>query len=80
MATNNGRPFFRMAREFPVRTLLFTFGPLVFALLQLVNGYVNDASLPFTGAFALVVVAFAVLVTQYHLAKFRVSRVSRVEE
>jgi len=79
MGTNNERPFFRMARAYPVRTFLFTFGPVAFALVQLANSYLNDASLVVTLGFAVVVVAFAVLATQYHLAQFRLSRVAQAE-
>lgn len=66
--------FGEMLREFPARTALFTFGPLAFAALQLVNGYLNEASLSLMAVLAAVMVAFSVVTTQYHLAIFRVSR------
>lgn len=68
--------FAAMAREFPVRTALFTLGPLAFALVQLFNGVAYDVSLLLAGAFALVLLAFAVQVNRYHLATYRRSAVS----
>lgn len=69
--------FAEMAREFPVRTSVFTLVPLAFALSQLANSYVNGESLLYTGAFAVAVVAYAALVNRYHLAAFQRSRLSR---
>lgn len=66
----------QMARKFPVRTGLFTVGPVVFALLQLANSYVHDVSLLFAGVLAVVMLGFSVLVTRYHLAVFRRTTVS----
>ncbi len=63
--------FFRMAREFPVRTSLFTFGLPVFALLQLLNGFIYNGSLVFIGLFAVLVTAVSVNLTQYYIAVYR---------
>ena len=63
--------FFRMAREFPLRTGIFTFGLPAFALLQLINGYVHDGALAYIGVFAVLVVAYSVMLTQYHVAAYR---------
>ncbi|MGQ4557166.1 hypothetical protein [Halobellus sp. GM3] len=63
--------FVQMAREFPVRTLIFTFGLPIFALAQVVNGYVNEGSLALLGALALLTVAFSVHLTRYQLAVYR---------
>ena len=69
--------FFRMAREFPVRTGIFTLGLPAFALLQLINGIVYDGSLAFIGIFAAVAVAFSVQLTRYHVAVYRREKLVR---
>ena len=63
--------FVRMAREHPVRTGLFSLGVPLFALLQLINGLVYDGSLPFIAGFGLLMVAYSVQFTRYHLAAYR---------
>lgn len=68
--------FFRMAREFPVRTGIFSFGLPVFALLQLVNGIVYDGSLPAIAIFAVVMVVYSVQITRYHVAAYRRKRLA----
>lgn len=69
--------FVRMAREFPVRTALFTFGLPVFALLQLLNGLLHGGSLPFIGGFLALTVACSVLLARYQLAVYRRRLLSR---
>lgn len=69
--------FVRMAREFPVRTAIFTFGLPVFALAQLINGYVHGGALAVIGAFAVVAVACSVALTRYHVAVYRRERLVR---
>lgn len=69
--------FAAMAREYPVRTALFTAGPLAFALVQFYNGVAHDVSLLGAGAVAVALLAFAVQVNRYHLAAFRRSTASR---
>lgn len=69
--------FFRMAREFPIRTGIFTFGLPVFALLQLLNGLVHGGSLVIIAGFAVLAVACSVLLTQYQLAIYRRKRLTR---
>ncbi|WP_224449330.1 hypothetical protein [Haloprofundus salilacus] len=69
--TNQMDLFFRMAREFPVRTGIFTFGLPLFALLQLINGIVYGGSLPLIGLFAALTAAYSVHVTTYHVAAYR---------
>jgi len=69
--------FIRMAREFPVRTGLFTFSLPVFALLQLLNGILHGGSLPFIGGFVVLAIACSVLLGQYQLAVYRQRRLSR---
>lgn len=60
-----------MVRAAPVRSLLVTGVPVVLALAQLANSFVNDLSLVASVAFALVVVGFGVLLTQYNFVRLR---------
>ena len=69
--TDDWDVFIRMAREFPVRTGIFTFGLPVFGLLQLINGVVYDGSLLFIGVFAALMVAYSIQLTRYHIATYR---------
>lgn len=72
MATRDGNSFGKMARTYPFRTALFTLGPVVLGLAQFVNGYLNDGSLLVAATLLALMTAFAVLVTRYHLATFRI--------
>lgn len=74
MGTNDDVTFAEMARDLPARTALFTFGPPVFWLLQLANGYLNGGSLPLIGVLGAVMFAFAALTTRYNMARYRLSR------
>jgi hypothetical protein len=67
--------FLEMAEEYPVRTIVFTFVPLLFTLLQIMN-YVHGGSLLLTGGFTLAVVVYTVLIHQYHLAAYRRAKLS----
>lgn len=69
--TDDRDAFIRMAREFPVRTGIFTFGLPLFALFQLINGVVYEGWLLGIGAFAVLMVACSVQLTRYHLAAYR---------
>ncbi|WP_418282546.1 hypothetical protein [Halorubrum sp. DTA98] len=69
--------FIRMAREFPIRTSLFTFSLPVFALLQLLNGVLHGGSLLYIGSFVVLAIASSVLLAQYQLAVYRQQRLSR---
>jgi hypothetical protein len=60
-----------MTRQFPVRTLLCSFGLSLFALFQLVNGYVHQGPLGVIGLLSLLTVAFSVKLTQYQVAVYR---------
>lgn len=68
--------FVRMAREFPVRTGIFTFGLPLFACLQMLNGVVHKGSLLAIGFFSVLVVVCSVQLTQYHIAVYRRQRLS----
>lgn len=76
MAVRDQPSFAHMCRAFPVRTGLFTLGPLAVAAAQLVNASVNGGSLLAVVAVAAVTCAFSLLVTRFHLAAFRRRRVS----
>lgn len=69
--TDDYDAFCQMASEFPIRTGIFTFGLPVFALLQLINGFVHDAALAYIGLFAALAVAVSVMLTRYHVAVYR---------
>ncbi|WP_262178887.1 hypothetical protein [Haloarcula laminariae] len=75
--TNQVDVLVRMAREFPVRTGIFTIGLPLFALLQLVNGIVYGGSLPMIGLFAASLIAFSVQLTGYHVASYRRAELSQ---
>lgn len=76
MATRDDVTFGKLARTFPGRTALFTFGPVLFGIAQFVNGYLNDGSLPVAATLLAVMVAFSVLVTRYHMTTFRIRRLT----
>lgn len=76
--TDDYRAFVRMASEFPLRTAIFTFGLPVFALLQLVNGFVHDGSILYIGGFSVLAVVFSVMLTRYHVAIYRRKKLTRV--
>lgn len=76
MATRESVSFDKMARTFPGRTALFTAGPVLFGLVQFVNGYLNDGSLLFAATLLSLMVAFSVLVTRYHMTTFRIRQLT----
>lgn len=69
--------FVRMAREYPLRTTIYTFGLPLFGLVQLVNGYVHGGALQYIGLFCVVAVAWSVLLTRYHVATYRRESLTR---
>lgn len=74
MATRRRPSFASMCRTFPMRTALFTAGPLLFGVAQLLNAYVHGTGLLGPAAVTGLLLVFSLLVTQYHLASFRVTR------
>ena len=62
----------RMVRAHPLRTGLFSVGPILFGLIQMVNSYVNDGSVLFAAFFLAVMAAFAAMATRYHVVSYRV--------
>lgn len=71
MATVEPVTFGDMFRAAPVRSALLTLLPLSIAVFQLVNSVYNDLSFAISIPFALVIVSFAYVLTQYSLARFR---------
>jgi hypothetical protein len=62
--------FLSMARDYPVRTALFSAGPPFAGLLILANFYVHGRSLVFPAIFALLLLTYSVMVTQYYLTVY----------
>ena len=77
-AANDRDAFVQMASEFPVRTVIYTFGLPAFGLLQLINGLVHDGSVVYIGLFAALLVVFSVMLTRYHVAIYRRKKLNRV--
>jgi hypothetical protein len=71
---------FTLARADPGRVITYSFLPLLVAGAQLFNGFYHDVSLLYPGAFAMSLVAFAVLATQYHVAAHRVTEARRTAD
>ena len=71
MATRDRPSFREMCRAFPVRTGIFTVGPLAVGVAQLFNAVAHGANLPLVALIVAGMVAYSVLVTNYHLAMFR---------
>ncbi|WP_293028437.1 hypothetical protein [Natronococcus sp.] len=66
------RPSFReLFRTEPGTSALLSVAPLALAAGQLANGYLNDLSPIVTLSFAVVMVAFAVVATDHHAARYR---------
>lgn len=67
----------RMVRTHPVRTGLFTVGPIIFGLLQFFNSFLNDGSILFALAFCVAMGVFSAMVTRYHLVTFRLTQLTK---
>lgn len=76
MADDCDVTFEAMARQFPVRTGVYTVGPPVVGLAQLVNSYVHGVPLWYAALFTVGLLAFSVIVTRYQLASYRVAQVT----
>lgn len=61
-------------RAEPAKSFLLAVGPLVLAVGQLANSFVNGLSPAVAVGFAAVMVAFAVVGTRHHAAELRVRR------
>jgi hypothetical protein len=69
--------FRQMAREFPVRTIIYAVGLPAFALLQLVNAYLFEGSLLIIGVFATLMILCSIALTRYHVAIYRRRQIER---
>ncbi|MDQ2049486.1 hypothetical protein RBH26_03220 [Natronolimnohabitans sp. A-GB9] len=73
----SGRQPFSLVELFlatPAKSTLLAFGPLVLALGQLGNSYVNGISPAVSAGFAVVMIAFAVVAMRHHAAEHRLRR------
>ncbi len=61
-------------RAAPAKSALVTLTPLALALGQLCNSYVNGLSPAVSIAFAVTMIAFAVVATSHHAAEYRIRR------
>ncbi|NHN47518.1 hypothetical protein G9464_07905 [Halostella sp. JP-L12] len=66
--------FSALLRADPGRALLYSVVPVVVAVAQVLNAVVHGVSPVYPGLFALALVGFAVVATQYHLAALRVEK------
>jgi hypothetical protein len=64
-------------RAAPAKSALLTLTPLALALGQLCNSYVNGLSPVVSVAFAVAMIAFAVVATSHHAAEHRIRRLER---
>lgn len=77
MSTRDVPTVLDLFRTYPVRGGLFVAIPVVVAVVQLLNSYVNDLSFLVSVPFAAVMVAFSGLLLSYQLAQFRLARLER---
>jgi len=77
MATRDRPSFGEMCRTFPVRTGVFTVGPLAVGVAQFFNAVAHGANLPLVTLIVAGMVVYSFIVTNYHLATFRRRTVSR---
>lgn len=68
--------FEQMRRQFPIRTGVYTVGPLFVGIAQLVNSYLHGIPLLYAGAFTVLLLGFSVFITRYHLASYRMTRLT----
>lgn len=71
MARKDDIAFSDMFRSTPVRSAIVSLVPVLLALGQLANSYVNGLSFSVSVPFAAVMVLFAGLLTQHNFAQFR---------
>lgn len=74
MSTRNRPSFAELFLATPVTSTLLAVGPLVLALGQLANSYVNGFPPLIAVGFALAMIAFAVVATSHHAAEHRLRR------
>ncbi|MFU8869166.1 hypothetical protein [Natronococcus sp.] len=71
MASSRRPPIRELFRTEPATSALLSVGPLALAVGQLANGYLNGLPPAVTLSFAVVMVAFAVVATDHHAARYR---------
>lgn len=71
MATKEDAAFSDMFRSNPVQSAMVSIVPLLLAFAQLANSYFTNMSILVSVSFTIVVVLFAVLLTQHQYAQFR---------
>ncbi|OVE85758.1 hypothetical protein [Natronolimnobius baerhuensis] len=71
MSTRQSVPISELFRATPATSCLLTIGPLVLAVGQLLNSYVNGVSPVVSLSFALGVLGFAVVALRHHAAEYR---------
>ncbi|WP_254531217.1 hypothetical protein [Natrinema gelatinilyticum] len=64
--------FVELFRAAPAKSSLLTLAPIVLALGQLCNSYVNGVSPAIAIGFAVVMVTFAVVAMRHHAAELRI--------
>lgn len=69
--------FVALFRVAPVKSSLLSVGPLALAAGQLANSYLNGLSPAVAIAFAVAMVAFAVVATGHHAAEQRLRQLER---
>lgn len=77
MDVNDCTGFRSMARDYPVRTALFTAGPLLVAATLLLNTYLHGASTPVAAGYGALLLGYSALVNQYHLTTYKRRTVTR---
>ena len=77
MATRDRLSFGEMCRTFPVRTGVFTAGPLAVGVAQFFDAVVHGLNLPLVTLVVVGTVVYSMIVTNYRLVTFRRRTVSR---
>jgi hypothetical protein len=63
-----------LARAEPGRVLACSVVPVLVAVAQMTNALYHDVAVRYVGLFALSLLGFAVIATQYNLAAYRVTK------
>lgn len=71
MSADLDSPFLAMVREWPLRSGITVFVPLLFAIGQLANSYYHGFSFVYPSVFTVVLLGMMVLTLEYQVAAFR---------
>ncbi len=74
MARSETISYTELFRDSPIECSLISIGPVVLAFGQLGNSYINGISPTLAIAFAVAMVAFAVVATGHHAAAYRLRK------